>query len=63
MKSPADVVTNYSSLFALCLLAISLLTGCAESLTLAGNGASMLVATALLWSTVHIGRPGDEERG
>ena len=36
-----------------------LLTGCAESATMAGNGASMVVACALLWSTVNIGRRRD----
>jgi len=41
----------------LLMLGISLLTtGCAESLTLAGNGLSMVVACLLLWSTVNLGR-------
>ena len=42
-------------LFALAAMAM----GCAESAILAGNGMSMLVASALLWSTVNIRRPGD----
>ncbi len=43
------------------VLVAGLATGCAESATLAGNGASMLVATALLWSTVNINRRRDDE--
>ncbi len=35
--------------------------GCAESAILAGNGVSMLVASALLWSTVNIRRQADGE--
>jgi hypothetical protein len=38
-------------------------TGCAESVTLIGNGASMVVAVALLWSTVNLKRDtsGEEQ--
>ncbi len=41
----------------LVVLGIALWTGgCAESMTLAGNGLSMVVACLLLWSTVNLGR-------
>lgn len=36
-------------------------TGCAESAALIGNGLSMVVATALLWSTVNFKRRSDDE--
>ncbi len=38
-------------------------TGCAESMTMIGNGTSMIVAVALLWSTVNLKRDtADEEQ-
>lgn len=40
----------------LLMMAVLVLTGCSESVILAGNGASMLVACALLWSTVNLER-------
>lgn len=35
--------------------------GCADTAVLAGNGASMLVASVLLWSTVNINRSPDDK--
>lgn len=44
------------------LMALSMLVaGCAESATLLGNGASMVVAVALLWSTVNLERSSQKE--
>ncbi len=45
------------------LLAVVLLTttGCAESVALIGNGASMIVAVALLWSTVNLKRSSNDD--
>ncbi len=34
-----------------------MLTGCAESATMIGNGATMIVTCVLLWSTVNLGEP------
>lgn len=49
----------------LLLLMVSLVAlgamGCSEGAILAGNGASMVVAFALLWSTVNINRHGDND--
>lgn len=45
----------------LCLLVLTLMTGCAESAALIGNGMSMVVAVALLWSTVNLKRRSDNE--
>ena len=36
-------------------MVLMLTTGCAESAVLAGNGVSMVIACALLWSTVNLG--------
>lgn len=44
------------SMLMVSIMAVVLTTGCAESAVLAGNGVSMLVACALLWSTVNLGR-------
>jgi hypothetical protein len=38
------------------VLVLCLATGCSESAVLAGNGASMVIACALLWSTVSLGQ-------
>ena len=32
-----------------------LVSGCAESVTVASNGLAMLVASVLLWSTINLG--------
>ena len=47
MRAP----TILTVVFVLCLA-----TGCSESAVLAGNGASMFIACALLWSTVNLGQ-------
>ena len=39
-----------------------LVTGCSESVVLAGNGLSMVVAVVLLWSTVNWNRAPERER-
>lgn len=44
------------------LMGLSMLVaGCAESATLIGNGASMVVAVALLWSTVNLERSSQQK--
>lgn len=41
----------------LLVLVLAMATGCAESAAMIGNGASMVVAVALLWSTVNLKKP------
>ncbi|WP_158542368.1 hypothetical protein [Lujinxingia litoralis] len=43
--------------------ALVMLTGCQETVTVASNGAAMMVASALLWSTVRLSKhaPKDED--
>ncbi len=43
------------------LLVLVFATGCAEAAALAGNTASMVVACALLWSTVNLGKETPKE--
>ncbi len=38
------------------VLVLCFATGCSESAVMAGNGASMVIACALLWSTVNLGQ-------
>lgn len=43
------------------LAAIAVGTGCAEGITMIGNGLSMVVACVLLWSTINLNRPERDE--
>lgn len=37
------------------------LTGCQETMVVASNGAAMVVASALLWSTVRLGKHSNRD--
>lgn len=43
----------FSTKLFVCCAALVLATGCSEAVVVAGNGASMAIAIALLWSTVN----------
>ena len=50
------MMPNRRQLTVVGLVAAALLgSGCAESVTVASNGLAMLVACALLWSTINLG--------
>ena len=37
------------------VLMVPMMVGCAETVTVAGNAAAMVVASVMLWSTVNLG--------
>ncbi|WP_230467418.1 hypothetical protein [Lujinxingia vulgaris] len=43
-------------------IATVFLTGCQETVVVASNGAAMVVASALLWSTVRLGKHSDRDK-
>lgn len=49
-----------SNLSVLVLMILVFGTGCAEAVAVVGNSASMVVACALLWSTVNLGKGKDD---